>query len=258
MIWKIDNSKLYICGSIHVLKTNQSYVFESLENIYSSSERIIFEADTTNLHLIDNTLLNYPQGRVLKNSIPRKLFRKTENVWKKLGIVGADLNKSKPWNAANIILFNLLARHGFVETHGIDKVLLNRAKTDQKTIVELEPINEPFVCFDNTPKEEQHKYLSETVSNLDATVLEFENLVNAILNDDIDFLTSYFRKYLKAFPVMFNSLIIGRNQKWLPHILDFINDNVPTLLIVGALHCVDSCGLPHYIRDKGYHVDLIK
>ncbi len=256
MIWQVNKSQLYICGSIHVLKENQRYVFDQMDKIYSSSERIIFESDTTNLHLLDNSLF-YHQDCNFKDSIPRKLYKKTKKTWKELEIVGVDLNKGKPWYVANIILFNLLARYGFHERNGIDYVLLNKTKTDNKKLIELEPINNAFICFNNVPTEEQHRYLSEIVTNPEATILDVKNLAKAILTNDIDSLNSYFRRYLSDYPVMYHSLVIERNVRWLPTIIDFINDNIPTLIVVGALHCVDLCGLPEQIRKKGYHVDFL-
>ena len=184
MIWHVNKSQLYICGSIHVLKENQRYVFDPIDKIYSSSERIIFESDTTNLHLLDNSLF-YHQDCHIKDSIPRKLYKKTKNTLKELEIVGVDLNHEKPWYIANIILFNLLARHGFHERNGIDNVLLNKTKTDNKQLIELESINNPFTCFNNVPTEEQHKYLSEIVTNPETTIVEFKNLAKAILTNDI-------------------------------------------------------------------------
>ncbi len=258
MLWKVEQTKFYICGSVHVLKPSQNHIFNSIDPIYSSSARIVFESDTTNLHQLDHTLFEYPKGDSLKNNISSKLFTATAKLWRKFEFCNTYLNDIKPWHAANIIIFNLLAQHGFVEQYGIDRVLLKKAKADRKKVKELESINAPLLCFNSVPEEEQQRYLSETVSKPQSTVSEFKGLAEAIIHSDVESLTSYLRHYLDLYPDMFTSLVVERNKKWLPLLLDYMNDNIPTLIVVGALHCVDTCGLPSHLKDKGYTLSLLQ
>jgi uncharacterized protein YbaP (TraB family) len=55
-------------------------------------------------------------------------------------------------------------------------------------------------------------------------------------------------------PVMFGSIIEGRNRAWLPRLLALAKDSEPTLVVAGALHMVGPTGLPAVLRQNGCEV----
>ena len=64
---------------------------------------------------------------------------------------------------------------------------------------------------------------------------------------------------LQAF---YDVLIDGRNQNWVPRLIDLLEDpkraDTTVLMAVGALHLVGPHGVPHLLEEAGYRVDLVK
>mgnify|MGYP001570031811 FL=1 len=255
MIWRFDNSNTYLLGSIHILKDGGNCYEKQIDNIYSQSNHIVFEA---NLDKIPLSLLRYSDGNKLSDNIPQNLFKKTKKKWSKFGLPETDLEQTKPWQVANILTMKLLERKGFSFDNGIDKQLFTRAKADNKSIDTLEPESFSLQCFDNAPLEEQLKYLSSVIDNPDACIYKTTQLLKAWSKPDIDVLTGILQENLKTFPVLFQCLVINRNKAWINTILTSIKTNNPTLIAVGALHCVDMCSIQCLIQDiHGYNASLI-
>ena len=51
-------------------------------------------------------------------------------------------------------------------------------------------------------------------------------------------------------------LIIRRNKKWVPIMIDAMNEN-PTLFVFGSLHLIGPSGVVSLLRDEGYKVEQI-
>ncbi len=205
------------------------------------------------------SLFTYNDGRKLSDNIPQKLFRKTQQKWLKCDFPEAELEKTKPWQVANLFIMRLFEKYGFSFEYGIDRQLFLRAKSDNKNINFLEPEDLALLCFDNAPPEEQIAHLSAIIYNSDGVINIFYKTLKAWLNSDIDLLASILQEYLKFFPSLFQCLFINRNKAWIRTISTSIKTSTPTLIVVGALHCVDVCSRQSLIREiHGYTSTIIK
>lgn len=259
MIWKADSYPVHICGSVHILHKKQKKLIERYENYLRSAEHIAFETDLTQSSLIDNTLLYYPSGLKIQNDIPNELYKKAKQLWDLYGIIGIEFDLLKPCTAATWMFLNYAEKRGYNEANGIDQALLTRAKKiDSKNLIQLEDINAPLRAFDTASKEEQIQYLETVTCKLKDQFRELETMIQCIIHSNIEWLRSYLENNLKLYPTLFNNLVIERNRNWLPKLLDVIKFNQPVLIVVGALHCVGTSGLPNLLLQKGIQFRLIE
>ena len=256
MIWQFDKSKTSLFGSCHVLKDGANSYSKQIEYIYSQATHIVLEA---NLEEIDISVLTYNDGRKLRKNIPQKLYRKTKAKWLKSGFPVTELELTKPWQVANRLFMKLLENIGFTFEIGIDKQLFDQAKKDNKEIIFLEPANTSLNCFDKVPLHEQTKYLSMIVNDPVSVIKEFKTLLKAWSNSDINQLSIILQECLDKLPVLYQHLVIDRNKAWLNKITACIEAGTPTLIAVGALHCVgDMCSIQSLVRDiHGYSSNII-
>jgi uncharacterized protein YbaP (TraB family) len=256
MIWKFDNSNTYLLGSIHVLKAGPHPYSKQIDDIYSRSSNIIFETDLDN---IPPSLFTYNDGTKLSDTISESLYRKILKYWIILGLNAYNLEKNKLWAIALILSLKLFEQLGFSSAYGIDRQLLTRAKSDNKNTIFLEPANVVSLCFDAISLKEQEEYLLSFIEDTDIALNIFDSLMQAWLTSDIDLLTSILEQYLKKFHSLFQCLVIKRNEAWIDAIITKVRSGEPTLIVVGALHCVDFCSVQQLIRNShGYTSTALK
>lgn len=258
MIWKADSYPVHICGSVHILHKSQRELIDRYENYLLSAEHIAFETDLSQTSQIDNSLLYYPSGLSIQNDIPSELYREARKLWELYGIMGIELDLLKPCTAATWMFFNYAENHGYAEANGIDQALLARArKMTSKQIIELEDINAPLRAFDTADKTEQVQFLKTVTCKIADQLHELKTMIQAIRHSDIDWLRAHLENNLNQYPTLFYKLVIERNLNWLPTLLDLIKTNRPVLIVVGALHCAGSSGLPDLLSENGIPFRLV-
>jgi uncharacterized protein YbaP (TraB family) len=62
---------------------------------------------------------------------------------------------------------------------------------------------------------------------------------------------------MRTWPVGFEKLITGRNRAWLPKLVQLAADGIPTLVVVGALHCVGKEGIPKLLEGQGSRLSRV-
>lgn len=256
MIWKLNNSDIYLSGTFHMLKDETNPYSKRIEEIYSKSTQLVLETDISKADL---SITKYSGNTKLSDNIPSKLFKKTKSRWLKSGLSIEELEKTKPWQVATRILLDIVIKKGFSHEKGLDNQLLKKAKSDGKKIIYLEPPTTALQCFDSAPLYEQTKYLSKVVNNINTNVVKFNILLNAWITSDIEKLTEILEQHLKDYPNTYRQLILHRNEQWLNEINTILKTGVPTLIAIGALHCVahEYC-IQNMLKDNyGYNSTIL-
>ena len=254
MIWHFENTEIYILGSLHVLREDDNTHLNSIEEIYTNVTTIVFESSLD----FEHQQVCFYNDDKLSNHISKTLFRDVKKTWLKYGFPYADLEKSKIWQVANSIIFGILESKGLNAQNGIDNLLWEKSKTDKKHIEVLEPPDAALSFFDSAPLEEQVKYLSNTVRNKKQVIEGMNGVIENWKTGNMEELAIILRTTIENLPVMFNGLIAERNSLWMNHFISALNSEVPTLFVIGALHCVDVCSIQNMLRDKhGYTSNII-
>ena len=147
---------------------------------------------------------------------------------------------------------------GFFSEYGIDKIIWESSRNGAKDVDWLEGQNVGLMCFENSPKEEQAKFLTETVRNKRKVIDSLTGIIEGWNSTNEEALLKILNTSLDEYPTIFNSLIIDRNIQWIPKFLESLKANTPTLFVVGALHCVGESSILKILeREHGYSSSLI-
>ena len=81
-------------------------------------------------------------------------------------------------------------------------------------------------------------------------------MINAWRTGDQQALFEYGIQPMKQdYPEVYQSLLVERNNEWLPKIEEFINQKNSTFILVGALHLIGEDGVLQTLKRKGYRID---
>lgn len=192
----------------------------------------------------DPAFLENGMGKRLSTQVPTEVFANASRAWANLGLNPARLEQLQPWVAAMAIVITGAATRGIQETHWVDNVLWGRAEQDGKTRTTLEKPDEALAIFSRLSAYEASSFLNYSTNPVTAFQNDLDVMMKAWHEHDEVTMERILDHRLRMWPAGFAQLITGRNRAWMPTLLQLAADNVPTLVVVGALHCVGMDGLP--------------
>lgn len=249
MLWHIEDSNADILGSIHVMDPASLVLSQHVDEAYLRAQRLAFEYDFSAQP--SPSAVSLPQGETLSRKLPAALFSALRGLWTEAGLPEAGLESTPPWLAALQLQFTLAARRGISHERGVDRLLWQRAMADRKEILGLETPDAALRGFLLAPPDEQVRFLSYIVENPDQSQAEIDATIAAWRSGRIETLEPFLARWLRLCPLMFEMLIADRNKTWLPRLRALAGDGVPTLVVVGAIHCTGRTGLPNLLAESG-------
>ncbi len=241
-------------GSVHVMKEDDNNHQNAINDVYDKVSKVVFE---TSLDFEQSPISSYEDDKLSKN-ISKALFRDTKKAWLKHGFEYSELDKSKIWQAAISIMYTIFNNNGFLTENGIDRIIWNKSKEDNKEIEWLESQSAGLSSLDKSPIEEQHKFLIRAVRNKNEIIKEITTITESWNVGDEESLLRILNTALEELPEMFNNLILERNSQWLSKFITALNSNTPMLFVVGVLHCVGKCSIQNMLLENhGYTSKII-
>lgn len=260
-LWSIQtpSNKIYLLGSLHVLKRNAYPLSADVEKAYADSQVIIFETDIDAMQApaMQAKMLElglYPDGQNLQQNIDGNTRRVLAKKMSELGLPLESFSKFKPWFVALTLTTLELQRLGFDPNYGVDVYFFNKAKNGGKETDFLEPAAYQINLLGNMAQKDQNAFLSQTLKDLE--------LVNELATDLVKFwktgnaakLHELLHKSFKDYPGLQDRLLIQRNKKWVKKVEGAMRQNKNALFVVGAGHLVGPASLVDLLRQEGYEV----
>jgi len=249
VLWHVGDTGLSLMGSIHLLGQTRHGLYPEAEQIYRKVQRVTFEHDMVtppDLVFLENSL-----GKHLSTQTPPAVFAIAAKAWANLDLNPARLEQLQPWVAAMAIVITGAARRGIDEAHGVDRTLWDRTEQDGKTRTMLEEPGTPLAIFSRLSADEATSFLEYATNPPTAFQNDVDVMIKAWHDHDDKAMERVLDHRLRMWPAGFAELITGRNRAWIPSLLQLAADNVPTLVVVGALHCVGTNGLPKLLEEQG-------
>lgn len=259
LLWKISGNGLemesYLFGTIHIICQDRFFMDERIENALLSTEKIALE-----LNMMDpNMMAEMQQLSVNKDfqNIKSDLSADQADALDKFltKSYGAGLDQLgilKPFVLSSMVMLKMLPCE---EQSSYEMFFVDKAKEQQMEMVGLETVAFQVGIFDEIPQKIQIEDLAKLVTD-DAGMKEFESLVDAYLEEDIDELYSLIADN-EMFKEYGELLLAGRNSNWIPVIEELIHQQ-PTFIAVGSGHLASESGVIALLRNAGYTVEAVK
>jgi uncharacterized protein YbaP (TraB family) len=138
---------------------------------------------------------------------------------------------------------------------GLDKYFFDKAAAAKKPIVGLETAESQIDRFDRMPEPVQEQLLRSTIEDLDTQSKELTGMVAAWQRGDAASLEQTLLGAFRKFPAAYQSLIVERNNNWMPQMDTCLASASPCLVVVGAAHLVGPDGLLALLQRKGYRIE---
>jgi len=262
IFWEVKGrtNTVYLLGSVHMLRPDDSVLPSAVQNAYEHSKALVMELDLNDVNMeamlgsgMQSALL--PEGESLTEVLGPELHAELVRHAGELGLEPELLDRFQPWFAALLVEQTALTKLGFETGAGVDEQLAVRAQHDGKPIIALETVDQQLGFFSNLSMAQQKQYLRTTLRDLDTEESEAASMVGAWQRGDTAELERQLRKESDKSPDLFRLLTADRNRQWLPKIVNLLGESQDYLVVVGALHLVGRDGVVELLKGQGFQVN---
>ncbi len=260
-LWSIqkDSHKIFMLGSIHVLKSDAYPLAAAIEKAYSSSQKVVFETDMNAMldPAVAQKMLQlalYPEGQSLNQQLRTETLNKLKAKMSELGLPMQQFSRFKPWFIALTLSQRELQRMGFNPMLGIDMHFFGRAKNDQKQLGYLEPIDFQLNLLGKMNATDQDALLAQTLEEMDVIAELAADMLEFWKSGDAQNLYELLNKSFEDREGLRDKLLIQRNRRWVSGIEALLQENKNILVIVGAGHLVGPESVIDLLRENGHSV----
>jgi len=259
LLWRVDGpaSHAYLLGSVHVLRNGDHVQSPAVERAYAASASIVMELDFDDLDAgaLGSVMATKATDRGgLIESLGEEGYGRAAEQAARLGLDLEPLRTVEPWFAALSITDMALEKLGFDSSNGVEADFTRRARADGKRIDGLETPEFQIGLLDALPVEQQRELFYKSIEEAGQLPALLDELLDAWKRGDERALRDELATSFEPFPDLYRVLIVDRNERWLPQIVELLGGPKDHLVIVGALHLIGEHSLISLLEQRGYRV----
>lgn len=260
-VWVVESpsTRLYLCGTIHLLRAQDYPLPAAYESAYAASQRLVFElppgADKgaqLAKQMADAGRIR--DGRNLFDLVDQQTADATR-AWARRRGVSMDLMRAfQPWFAALTVAATEYQAAGAEPGRGVDVFFENKAAQDKKPGEGLETVQQQIALFSGLPESRQTELLSQTLAEVEALSGQFGEMVSAWRSGDIEALNKLLFEEAERYPDLMEVFLFHRNEAWMSRLEQLLAGKENVMVLVGAGHLGGKRGLIELLTSRGYRV----
>ncbi|MBL9116092.1 MAG: TraB/GumN family protein [Verrucomicrobiaceae bacterium] len=261
-VWRVESptNHIYLCGTIHLLRSADYPLAASYEEAYKDSQRLMFElppGSGTGLASIMTEAARTTDGKTLFDMVDAETAKAFRGWAEKRGINADGLSPFKPWFAAITIAAAEYQAAGAEANRGVDTFFEQKAARDGKPGSGLETVKSQIDLFANLTNEQQAELLKQTLAEVEKLGDMFDEMVTSWKKGDVDSLTKMLFDEAEKHPELMEVFIHKRNQAWIPALEAALAGKERIMVLVGSGHLGGEGGVVKLLEKKGYKVNQL-
>jgi len=261
-LWKVQSGQkvLYLAGSVHALGADSYPLSAAYEGAFNSSGTLVEEINLAEAEQLAAAplLLSkglYTDGRTFESAVGKDTATLVATRLKTTGIPMEMIRTMKPWMVMLLITAFEAQKAGLDAALGLDKYFFDKARAASKPVLALETAESQIDRFDKMPETLQEQMLRSTLTELDSQQNSVAAMINAWKTGDAAALEKMSLSSFDGYRGAYSSLIVERNNNWVPQIEACMAKPQPCFVVVGAAHLIGPDGLLTLLKKKGYKIE---
>ena len=256
-VWRVESptNRIYLCGTIHLLRSADYPLAETYEEAYKDSKRLMFELPPGSGEGLGATMTAAARasgGKTLFDLVDADTGKAFRSWAEKRGINADNLAPFKPWFAAITIAAAEYQAAGAEANRGVDTFFEQKAARDGKPGSGLETVKSQIDLFANLSNEQQAELLKQTLTEVEKLGDMFDEMVTSWKKGDVESLTKMLFDEAEKHPELMDVFIHKRNQAWIPALEAALGEREPVMVLVGSGHLGGEGGVVKLLEKKGY------
>ena len=261
-LWKVHSGQkvLYLAGSVHALGADSYPLSAAYESAFNSSGTLVEEINLAEAEQLAAAplLLSkglYTDGRTFESAVGKDTATLVATRLKTTGIPMEMIRTMKPWMVMLLITAFEAQKAGLDAALGLDKYFFDKARAASKPVLALETAESQIDRFDKMPESLQEQMLRSTLTELDSQQNSVGAMISAWKTGDAAALEKMSLSSFDGYRGAYTSLIVERNNNWVPQIEACMARPQPCFVVVGAAHLIGPDGLLTLLKKKGYKIE---
>ncbi len=262
-VWLIEGKefKMYVGGSIHILREQDYPLPEEFEEAYNNSEVLVLEVDLNPNKSLDylSTMIGltlYPSNKSLKTELRKDVYEKLDSAFIANGLILENLIGYKPVMA--ILTLGIVELHKIgVNTKGVDKYFFEKAIESERSLLSLESVDYQIDVLAKLGEDNENEFVLYSLEESNQ-YREFESVIENWSKGNNTNLLEWINSWKNDYPESYNSLLVERNNNWISNFEDYLKTPQVEFVIVGAAHLYGQDGVLQLMKDRGYKVQPLK
>ena len=273
LLYKVsdENSSIYLLGSIHIADDSAYEFNQNILDIYNNSDALAVEFDIVTVQKDFNKQVEmlkdylYMDGTTIEDHIDAELYEKIVNLLKEKELY------NKVYEVYNVSMWESLVSEALYKdanldtTKGIDMYFINKAKEDNKKIIEIESLEFQMNLEKEIPEswtlfslEQAVDYYEEGVEMVKALYEAWkkgdeEELERLLTEEDTEIPDEIIQDY-----ETYNKLMLtDRNIGMADVMEENLENDTEVFCVVGAAHVIGTDGIAAILKDRGYTIEKV-
>jgi uncharacterized protein len=261
-LWRISkgNQHLYLGGTVHLLSQSDYPLPDEYEQAFREANVLVLEADLGAMasqqfkKQVAQSLI-YQDDSTLKTRIKTKTYKELQRYCKTNGLAIATMQKMKPALVVISLTMGSLKKSGLADA-GVDQFFFKKAQAQRKKITGLETAESQIKALATMGEGQEDELILSTIKELKKTPEYVEDIKKAWRTGNLASLEKNGVNAMRdEFPDLNQSLLVSRNNAWLPKIKAMLTTPERELILVGALHLAGKDGMLTQLKKQGYVVE---
>ncbi len=261
-VWVADSKqggRLYLCGTIHILREKDYPLAPAYEAAYMYSNKIVLElppgeASGPELSKRMAQIGMYSADAALEKNISPESWEKVKEWGRSRQLDPSSLNRYRPWFVSLLLTAKEYAALGARPDLGVDTHFENRAKVDGKPGEGLETAEFQIQLFASLSDKQQSELLDQTLAEVSTVAVEYEKMIHAWRYAELDQLQEMLFREAANYPDLMNMFLTARNLMWIDRLDAMLQKGEKVMVLVGTGHLGGDMGLLELLRKRGYRV----
>lgn len=263
-LWEVHGPKArhYLLGSVHLLPPSSRPLPAALDAAYAASQALVVETDLAALATpeIQNLMLgaareDRPGG--LKARIGKKLFAKLQSRAGKLGMPTPVCAELRAWFCALALELYPLQQAQFSVEYGVDHEYFSRARDDGRPVITLETPAFQIELFAQMPEALGKDMLAATLDEKTYDSQTPEEIHRMWRTGDLPLLAQVVDEMRRGYPQLYARILADRTRAWMAPLGEYLEQEVPVMIVVGAAHLPGPDGLLALLKARGYELKAV-
>ena len=264
-VWVVESptTKLYLCGTIHLLRSSDFPLAPAYEVAYNDSQRLVYELPpgTSRDPKLATKMAaagTFEQGKTLTSAVSPETLTAL-NEWSKSRQFNASmLDQFRPWMAALTISMVEYRALGADPNLGVDQVFEQRAEKDHKPGEGLETMDMQLGLFSDLTADEQKELLEQTLAEVRTLPDTFAKMIASWRDGDADALHQMLFEEAEKYPVLLDKFLTQRNARWIKQLEGYLAGKEHVMVLVGTGHLGGKGGVIELLQAEGYSVKRVE
>jgi uncharacterized protein YbaP (TraB family) len=263
MLWTISQSGEtvgYLVGSIHFMKPDVYPLPSVYDEAFQKAGVVALETNLDSAQAKSQMLIQqlgtYRGDQTLKSQLADSTYALLQARVDSLGLNLQAMQKLEPWVMSMVVPVMQMQQAGYSGEAGIDRHFFSKAKEAGTNVAAFETAEEQMGFFDDMAPDRQEAYLTYSLREARRNVEVIDEMAAAWQRGDTQTIDAMIQDEMQAqFPDLYQTLIVQRNQDWMPEIKQMLDRGQTPFIVVGAGHVTGPDGLVEMLRQDGYTVE---